>query len=344
MIGEPNAVVHPAGRRSRHWGLLMCLALAALGIAGPWMTPHRPGDQFAEFVYAPPMIPRVIDAAGRPRAPFVYPLVLEDRLARRYAEDRSRRLPLRWFRQGALVSVDPDRTAPWFPLGTDALGRDQFARLAGGTRLSLGVALVGALGALVLGALAGSIAALSGRGIDDLLMRASDFVIALPGVYVVLALRASMPLVLTTPQVFWTIALVLAAVGWPFAARGVRAIVASERTREYAEAARAIGASRTRLLLRHLLPAALGFLVVQTTLLLPAFVLAEATLSFVGLGFGEPSPSWGAMLRDAGQGRAMVEAPWLFAPALTIVLATLAVHLTLGSNPHSPRRQSLLNH
>ena len=114
-------------------------------------------------------------------------------------------------------------------------------------------------------------------------------------------------------------------------------MVASEKTREYAEAARAIGASRTRLLLRHLLPAARGFLVVQTTLILPAFVLAEATLSFVGLGFGEPSPSWGAMLREAGQGRALVEAPWLLTPALAIVAAALGVHLSVGSNPHAPR-------
>ncbi len=109
MIGEPNAVVHPAGRRSRHWGLLMCLALAALGIAGPWMTPHRPGDQFAEFVYAPPMIPRVIDAAGRPRAPFVYPLVLEDRLARRYAEDQAAA-----FRSAGSARA---RWCPWILIG-----------------------------------------------------------------------------------------------------------------------------------------------------------------------------------------------------------------------------------
>jgi peptide/nickel transport system permease protein len=334
ISGDPAAV--SASSRSRSTGFAMCLLLAGLGIAGPWMTVHRAGDQFSEFVYAPPMIPRVIDA-GRLRSPFIYPLVLEDRLEHRYSEDRTRPVPLQLFRDGALFSVDRARGVPWFPLGTDALGRDQFARLAGGTRLSLGVAVAGAIGALLLGVLVGSLAGFSSRAIDDALMRASDFVIALPAVYVVLALRASMPLVLTTPQVFWTIALVLAAVGWPFPARGVRAVVASEKTREYAEAARAIGASRTRLLLRHLLPAARGFLVVQTTLLLPAFVLAEATLSFVGLGFSEPSPSWGAMLREAGQGRALIEAPWLFAPALAIVVAALAVHLSIGSKPHASR-------
>jgi peptide/nickel transport system permease protein len=321
---------------SRTSGLVLCALLTLLGTMGPWITPHRAGDQFAEFVYAPPMLPRIVDDGGRLCAPFIYPLVLEDRLARRYGEDRSRPASLQFFRRGAVVSTE-DAAAPWFPLGTDALGRDQFARLAGGTRLSLGVALAGALGALLIGSIAGSVAGLAGRATDGAIMRLSDFVIALPAVYVVLALRASMPLVLTTSQVFWTIALVLAAVGWPFPARGVRAVVASEKAREYAEAARAIGASRTRLLLRHLLPAARGFLTVQTTMLLPAFVLAEATLSFVGLGFGEPNPSWGAMLREAGQGRAIVEAPWLFAPALAIVAAALAVHLSIGPQPHASR-------
>ncbi|HEY7498639.1 MAG TPA: ABC transporter permease subunit [Vicinamibacterales bacterium] len=340
MIPAPRGTALVPGRRRRIGGLTLCGLLTALGVLGPWITGHRPGDQFGEFVYAPPSAPHIIDADGRLRAPFIYPLVLEDRLERRYAQDRQHPTPLRWFRRGALVSTD-EPSQPWFPLGTDALGRDQLARLAGGTRLSLGVALAGALGALLIGALAGSVAGLAGRPVDDAVMRAADFVIALPAVYVVLALRAAMPLVLSTSQVFWTISLVLSAVGWPFAARGVRAVVASEKAREYAEAARAIGATRTRLLLRHLLPATRGFLAVQTTLLVPHFVLAEATLSFVGLGFGEPSPSWGAMLREAGQGRALVEAPWLLAPALAIVAAALAVHLSVGPQPHALRADRL---
>jgi peptide/nickel transport system permease protein len=300
---------------SRAGGLALAAALAAFALAGPWIAGNHPSTQFADHVYAPPMRPRVLDDAGALRRPFVYPLVLEDRLERRYREDRSRPMPLRFFRNGRLLSVD-DAKAPWFALGTDALGRDQLARLASGARLSLGVALAAALGALAIGTLTGGLAGLFGGSIDEALMRAA-----------VLALRAAMPLVLSPWQVFWTMVVVLAAVGWPFPARAVRAVVASERAREYAEAARALGASRTRLLLRHLLPAARGVLVIQTTLLLPAFVLAEATLSFVGLGFSEPMASWGVMLRDAGGSRAIVEAPWLLIPALAIVGSALAVNL-----------------
>jgi peptide/nickel transport system permease protein len=317
-------------RLPKAFGIALCLLFAVLALAAPWLSPHHPSDQSADFVYAPPMRPRLIDAAGNVRTPFVYPLRLENRLERRYVEERTRPMPVHLLRHGRLLSADVGLGTPWFPLGTDGLGRDVLARLAWGTRLSLGVALSAALGALILGTAVGGIAGSTTRAIDDVLMRVADFVIALPAVYVVLALRASMPLVLTTPQVFWTMTIVLAAVGWPLPARGVRAIVSSERNREYAEAARAMGASRTRLLLRHLLPAAHGFLVVQTTLLLPAFVLAEATLSFVGLGFGEPVPSWGGMLREAGSGRALVEAPWLLAPALAIVLSALAVNILAG--------------
>ena len=323
---------------ARHAGVALGLLLAVFAVAGPWLTNNRPAEQFPDSVYAPPMRPRLVDQSGRVRMPFVYPLRLENRLEHRFVEDRGRPMPLRFFRNGALLSVDVSHGSPWFALGADALGRDQLARLAWGTRLSLGVALGAALGALVIGAVVGGLAGFAGGVLDEGLMRVADLVMALPAVYVVLALRASMPLVLSTSEVFWTMVVVLAAVGWPFPARGVRAVVAVERVREYAEAARAMGASSTRILLGHLLPAARGFLVVQTTLLVPAFVLAEATLSFVGLGFAEPIPSWGAMLRDAGRGRTLVDAPWLLAPAAAIVLSALAVNLAAGAGtlPRSP--------
>lgn len=324
---------------ARAAGLALALSIAVLAALGPLASPNDPAAQFTDFVYAPPMWPRVIDAAGNVRAPFVYPLRLADRLERRYEDDRSRRVPLAIGAGGRLLSIDPSANVPWFPLGTDALGRDQLARLASGTRLSLGVALTAALGALLAGALLGGLAGQSRGLVDDGLMRTADFVIALPAVYVVLALRAAMPLVLSTPQVFWTLVVVLTIVGWPLPARAVRAVVARERGKEYAEAARALGAGRTRLLLRHLLPAARGLLVVQATLLVPAFVLAEATLSYVGLGFAEPTPSWGGLLREAGAGRALVEAPWLLTPALAIVATALAVNLLApGGSAHMPVR------
>jgi peptide/nickel transport system permease protein len=310
--------------------------VAGAAVFAPLLTPHSGIEQFADRGYAPPMWPRIVDADGRLRAPFVYPIELVDRLERRFVEDSSRPIPLQWFSRGALVSVD-ERDEPWLPLGGDAVGRDVFARLVHGSRVSLAVAGLAVAGALCLGALIGAAAGFQGGRLEMALMAVADLVLILPAIYVVLTLRAAMPLVLTPAQIFWTMAGVLAAAGWPLAARGVRAIVALERTREYAEAARAAGAGPLRILLRHLLPAASGFLAVHAALLLPAFVLAEATLSFVGLGFAEPTASWGIMLGDAGRGRAFAEAPWLLSPAAAIALTSMAMNLLTSGAGHTER-------
>lgn len=311
----------------RKVGAALLLFVAAAAAAADRLAVNSPSSQFPDFVYAPPMPLRVVDAEGDWRAPFIYPLRLESRLERRFSEDRSRPVPLRFFSTGVLAEVDGRSPSPWFPLGTDGLGRDVLSRLVLGARVSLGVAFVAAAGALLLGGLAGALAGYAGGYVDGGVMWIADVMIALPAIYVVLALRAAAPLVLSTGQIFWIMVGVFILAGWPVAARTVRAVIAAERAREYAEAARSIGAGTARVLLRHLLPATRGLLAAQATLLLPAFILAEATLSFVGLGFGEPVPSWGLMLQDAGRGRALVQAPWLLAPAGAIALVVLAVNL-----------------
>jgi hypothetical protein len=130
-------------------------------------------------------------------------------------------------------------------------------------------------------------------------MLAADFLLALPGAYLVLVLRGVLPPVLETGEVFVLIAALFALSAWPHAARGVRAIVASERARDYALAARAAGAGPWRLATRHLLPAARGFLAVEVVLLVPALLVAEATVSYLGLGFSDTQASWGTMMQDA---------------------------------------------
>jgi peptide/nickel transport system permease protein len=212
-------------------------------------------------------------------------------------------------------------------LGSDGLGRDILARLLLGARTTLGVAVLAAAGALLLGLIVGGVAGYAGGVVDEILMRLADLVLVLPTIYVVLALRAVLPLVLPTAAIFWLMVLLLAVVAWPWVARGVRAIVAAERRREYALAAVALGAGPVRILVRHLLPATTGFLAVQVTLLLPAFILAEATLSYVGLGFAPPAASWGVMLQEASNIRAIADFPWLLSPAVAIIAVVLAVNL-----------------
>ncbi|HEY3883934.1 MAG TPA: ABC transporter permease, partial [Vicinamibacterales bacterium] len=237
-----------------------------------------------------------------------------DPIERRYAADHRARID---FRNG-------DR--PWFLLGSDALGRDVLSRVLEGARLSLGVALLATALALAIGALAGAVAGYMGGWLDALLMHGADFILVLPTMYVALALRGALPNVLGSAAMFVALAAVLALVGWPSAARGVRGIVSTERHSEYAEAARALGASSWRVIWHHLLPSTRGFLIVQAIVLLPVFVVAEATLSFVGLGFAPPAASWGSMLRDAASAQVAADTPWLLAPAAAIVLVVLVVH------------------
>ena len=310
---------------ARRIGMLLFAALVLLALAAPVVAPNDPRVQHADLAYAPPMPPRVIAADGSVTRPFVYPLVVADRLERRFESDTARPAPIHFFSDGRMATTGP--SSAWFMLGGDPLGRDVFSRLAYGARLSLAVAATATLLAILLGALAGALAGYAGGIVDRAIMSVADFVVILPAAYVVVTLRSAMPLHLSDVTVFWTIALVLAAASWPIPARGVRAIVASERTQTYAESAYAAGAGPLRILLRHLLPAARGHLAMQAFLLFPAFILAEATLSYLGLGFAEPSASWGVMLQDAGSVSVIAEAPWILSPAAAIVVAVFATHL-----------------
>ena len=315
-------------------GLWLLAVAAAVTVAAPWLAPNPPDRRHAGSLYAPPTPIHLFD--GAPRAPFIYPQRLVSPLERRFEEDMSRLVPLRWFTDGRLVTVSEADGGPLLLLGADSLGRDIFSRLLYSARTSLGLALIGTLGALLVGAFVGGLAGYAGGAIDHALSRFTDFVLVLPAIYVALALRAAMPLVLPPATVFVLLASIFALLGWPIVARGVRAIVASEREREYVTAGRALGATPWRLLTRHLLPATGGYLAAQATLLLPALIMAEATLSYVGLGFPDTVPTWGTMLQEAANISLVVDAPWMLAPAGAIFLVVLGVNLVVQGAGRTP--------
>ena len=298
-------------------------SLTMFALLAPALAPYDASDAFRDFLHAPPMRPHLDGLT-----PVVHPLVLADRLEQRFEPDRSRTVKLPW--------IERDQSAPVFLLGADDFGRDVLSRLLYGARTSIGLSLVATLGAVLIGALAGAWAGYRGGWLDDAIMRVADFVLVLPVLYVVVVLRAVLPLVLTASTVFILVALIFIAVGWPFVARGVRAIVAVERQREYIQAAQSLGAGPMRILSTHLIPACAGHLIVQATLLLPAFILAEATLSYIGLGFPDPIASWGTMLANAGNYTAIARFPWTLAPAVAIFAIVLLTNI-LASQPHTDR-------
>jgi peptide/nickel transport system permease protein len=292
---------------------------------------------FAGLLNAPPTVVHLAGPDGAWHAPFIYRARLVSQLEQRYEDDQSTLVPLEWLSGGHVVRSADDDSAPLLLLGTDSYGRDVFTRLIFGARTSLALAVTSALAATFLGAALGGVAGFAGGAVDDLLMRATDFVMVLPAIYVALALRSVLPLVLTGREVFALLAAIFAVVGTPFVARGVRAIVRTERRLDYAAAAQAMGAGDGRVLVRHLLPATRGFIAVQGTLLVPAFIVAEATLSYVGLGFPDQVASWGTMLHDASTNiRVFADFPWLLSPAGAMFLIVFGVNLTIQSSRRAP--------
>jgi peptide/nickel transport system permease protein len=283
--------------------------------------------------YAPPTRLHLVGGEG---GPYFYEQRLISRRERRFEDDRSKPVPVRFLTGGRLMTTDGAGGAPLLLLGADGYGRDIFSRLLYGGRATLAVALIATLGAAWLGSLIGGISGQSKGWIDAVLSRFSEFVLVLPTIYVALALRAVMPLILSATTVFVLLTGIFTLLGWPIVARGVRAIVLAERERDYVLAARAAGAGPLRLLLHHLLPAANGHVRTQASLLMPAFILGEATMSFVGLGFPPTMATWGTMLQDAANVAALGDAPWTLAPAAAIFAVVLGVNIVVRESPPAP--------
>lgn len=215
----------------------------------------------------------------------------------------------------------PNRT---FLLGTDGFGRDIFSRLLYGGRVSLFAGLLAAALSLSLGLFLGVAAGFFGGWVDALLMRSGELVMALPWLYLLLAVRALLPLHIGTVAAFLLLIAIIGGLGWVRPARLVRGIALSGRERGFVVAARGFGAGPLYLIRRHILPLTASVLATQATILIPTYVLAEVTLSFLGLGVAEPVPSWGNMLADARQYHALVSYPWLLAPGLALIPVLLA--------------------
>lgn len=282
------------------------LAAIHLGVLlAPWLAPYDPAVQNRMRAYEPPshlhLLPR--------------PAVIEN----------GRAYPVRWFVNGRLFGVD--EPARVFLTGTDAFGRDQFSRLLYGGRVSLAAGLLAAALSLLAGTILGAIAGYRGGWTDAVLMRAVELFLALPWLYLLFAVRAFLPLGLEPERAFLTVVAVIGLVGWARPARLVRGVVLSVRERGYVVAARGFGASGFYLLRRHILPETGGVVATQAALLVPRYILAEVTLSFLGLGVSEPAPSWGNMLASLQQYFVLVSYWWMILPALALIPVCLGYFL-----------------
>ncbi len=328
-------------RRFRHHhfalaGAGLLAAFYALALLAPFIAPYAEEELDRSRFYHPPQALHWRDAAGRFHLrPFVRPSVPGGALFD-YREDPRRELPLRFFVRGTryrllglvpcdrhLFGVDaPERVNL---LGTDPAGRDELSRLLFGAQISLTVGLVGFLVSFTLGLLLGGIAGFFGGWLDALVMRSSELLLTIPGLYLVIALRSLFPAGLPSRQVYLAIVAILALIGWAGLARVIRGMVLSIRRADYVTAAEALGLGRLRIIVRHVLPNTMSFVIVAATVAVPGYILGEVFLSFLGLGVQEPYASWGNMLQQARSVTVLTQFPWLlYAPGMAVFLTIMA--------------------
>jgi peptide/nickel transport system permease protein len=324
-------------------GLAILLTFGLIALLADFLAPYDYRAQSRLEPSAPPVALHFVDADGNWHLrPFLYARSLQDPLARTYAEDPKTAYRLALFTRGYpyklfgllqtdmhLFGIEPSEPAPRVNLlGTDALGRDRFSRILIASRFSLLVAPLSTLLASLLGIGIGCLAGYGGRWVNALLMRAADAMMALPALVVVLAARAAFPLALSPAQAGVLLVGIFVTVGWAEMARLTRGEVLALRQRDYVMAAYSLGLSQGRILFRHILPNMSRPLIVQMTLMLPAFLLNETALSFLGVGLQEPEPGWGNMLAAANDLTLLQAQPFvLLAPALAIFFFVLGVRL-----------------
>ncbi len=335
--------------------IIMYLMAIFAGFLAPYgMNEYRRSPTAA---FRPPtQVHWINPETGRLTRPFVYDVVeTRDPVTRQrvYEEDTSTMYPIKFFVRRPsqpykilglfksdlrLFGVDdPARIFLW---GTNNLGKDVFTRVLYGGQVSLTVGLLAVWVALFLGLLLGGIAGFYGGFVDDLIMRLVEIFAAIPGLFLLIVLASllrdprnplaqAFGLQMDSAQTYLLIVFVLGLVGWGGLARIIRGFILSARELDYAQAAKALGASEARVLWRHLLPSTASYVIVQVTLSIPGYILGETSLSFLGLGPSEvDTSSWGLLLRDAtARGISIQFVPWLLIPGIPIFLAVLCWNL-----------------
>jgi peptide/nickel transport system permease protein len=219
-----------------------------------------------------------------------------------------------------------DADEPLYLLGADRRGRDLLSMMIHGTRISMTIGLVGVTMAFALGVVLGGISGYVGGKTDTLIQRVVEFFMSLPTLPLWLGLAAALPRDWSSLQRYFAITVILATIAWTDLARVVRGRFLSLRTEEFVTAARLDGAKRRRVIFRHMLPSFSSHLIASLTLSIPAMILAETALSFLGLGLQAPVVSWGVLLEQAQNFRVLQDAPWLLLPGVAVITAVLALN------------------
>ena len=301
-----------------------------------------PEATVARLAFIPPQRPSLI-TNGRLglSVPSVVGVRNKVTLKMEWTADPKSRVPLALFTRGFKYKVlnlfetdlhlvgtaDPNAKEGVFLLGTDRLGRDQWSRLMYGTRTSMTVGLIAVVLSVILGVLLGGVSGYFGGVADLIIQRVIEILQSLPTIPIWLAMTAALPRNWPPTRVFFAITIILAFIGWTTLAREVRGRFLSLREEDFVLAAELSGASRLRIIMRHMVPAFMSHIIATSTLAIPVMIINETSLSFLGLGIRPPAISWGVLLQEAQNIQTVAQAPWLMMPGLGVIIAVLAFNL-----------------
>ena len=320
-------------------GSAVLVVLYVTALFGEFFAPYDSFHRFPDYPLAPPQVFRFVDQGKPGLRPFVYGFQRQrdpETLRWRFTVDRTLKHPISLLVRGdeyrlfGLFRMDlhlfgvAGEESVMFLFGTDNLGRDLFSRNIRAARISLTIGLVGVSISFVLGCILGGVSGYYGGPTDTFIQRLIEFFISIPSIPLWMALAAALPDDWPPIKVYFGITIILSVIGWTSLARVVRGKLLELREADFVMAAKIAGAGGGEIIRRHLLPSFLSYLIVSLTLSIPAMIIGETALSFLGIGIQPPAVSWGALLQSAQNVRTVALAPWLFIPGLFIVITVLA--------------------
>lgn len=316
-------------------GLVVLALMYFVAVAAGFFAPFTTTSTSSTHAYHPPQLPQFSMSEGL----YVHPTEGStdiETLQRVFEVDESRTIPLGFFVKGeeyellGFIKSDIHFFGPknmgdrFYLLGADRSGGDLLSKIIYGSQISLSIGLVGVAVSLILGLLLGGISGYFGGWIDNLIQRLIELVMSVPTLPLWLGLAAAIPPGWGIVNTYLMITVILSLLGWTSLARVIRGRLLQTRSEDYVLAAKLDGASTGRIIFKHMLPTFTSHIIATVSLAIPAMILAETSLSFLGLGMRAPAVSWGVLLQDAQSVRVIASAPWLLLPGLVVVLAVVA--------------------